>query len=284
MNLYYYGGGFDLLAALAAKALPFTVFESRRLMGAVVGLLGLFVTWRTGRRIGGPLAGLIALILLAACPLYYGHMFMNAKDSPFAVAMAFFLLGLVRAFDEYPRPRRPPWRWSASASACRSARASWALSVRSRRSCAASIFAGEARRGGIRPAGARVGLFLLALAPAMLLAYAVMALVWPWSVIDPLNPFRAIEYFSHFFEKPWEELFGGRLISVPDMPRSYVPTLLALKLPEIFFLLGFGGAAGALVAAFRLDIAAQPSSRPSAGRAGRAVAACSDDRAAAGDV
>ena len=60
-----YGGGFDLLAALAAKALPFTVFETRRLLGAAIGVLGLFVTWRAGRRIGGPPAGLIALILLA---------------------------------------------------------------------------------------------------------------------------------------------------------------------------------------------------------------------------
>ena len=94
----------------------------------------------------------------------------------------------------------------------------------------------------------------MALVPAVLLAYAVMALVWPWSVVDPLNPFRAVEYFSHFFEKPWEELFGGRLISVPDMPRSYVPTLFALKLPEILSVLGFGGAAGALVAAFRRDV------------------------------
>ena len=34
VNLYMYGGGFDLLAALAAKVLPFTVFETRRLMGA----------------------------------------------------------------------------------------------------------------------------------------------------------------------------------------------------------------------------------------------------------
>src|SRR5919201_1588607 len=88
VNLYYYGGGFDLLAAFAAKFLPF----------------GLFVTWRIGRRVGGPAAGLIALVLLATCPLYYGHMFMNPKDSPFAVAMAIFLLGLVRCFEEYPRP------------------------------------------------------------------------------------------------------------------------------------------------------------------------------------
>src|SRR5882757_6605120 len=38
VNLYYYGGGFDLLAALAAKVLPFTLFETRRLVGATVGI------------------------------------------------------------------------------------------------------------------------------------------------------------------------------------------------------------------------------------------------------
>ena len=103
VNLYYYGGGFDLLAALAAKLLPFTLFETRRLIGAAVGIVGLLVTWRIGRRTGGPLAGLMALALLAACPLYYGHMFMNPKDSPFAVAMAIFLLGAVRALEQYPR-------------------------------------------------------------------------------------------------------------------------------------------------------------------------------------
>ena len=104
VNLYRYGGGFDLLAALIAKVLPLSVFETRRLLGAAIGVLGLFVTWRTGRRVGGPLAGLVALALLAACPLYYGHMFMNPKDSPFAVAMAILLLGLVRMFEQYPRP------------------------------------------------------------------------------------------------------------------------------------------------------------------------------------
>src|SRR3974390_3541323 len=93
-----------MAAALAAKMLPFDIFETRRLVGAAVGLLGLFATWRIGRRIGGPLAGLIALILLATCPLYYGHMFMNPKDAPFATAMAVMLLGLVRTFDEYPQP------------------------------------------------------------------------------------------------------------------------------------------------------------------------------------
>src|SRR5262249_61089226 len=55
VNLYYYGGGFDLLAAAAAKVLP--LFETRRLLGAAVGIFGLFLTWRVGRRGRGPLAG-----------------------------------------------------------------------------------------------------------------------------------------------------------------------------------------------------------------------------------
>ena len=99
VNLYYYGGGFDLLAAALAKILPLGIYETRRLLGAAVGILGLFATWRIGRRIGGPLAGLLALVLLAACPPYIGYMFMNPKDSPFATAMAILLLGLVRAFE-----------------------------------------------------------------------------------------------------------------------------------------------------------------------------------------
>jgi 4-amino-4-deoxy-L-arabinose transferase-like glycosyltransferase len=255
VNLYYYGGGFDLLAALAAKVLPFTLFETRRLIGAAVGILGLFVTWRTGRRIGGPLAGLIALLLLAACPLYFGHMFMNAKDSPFAVAMVILLLALVRMFQEYPH---------ASFSGLLLLGIGVGLSFGSRILAAFTaidafaalmlVVAVEARANGMRPALAQLGRFVLMLVPAMLLGYAVMGLVWPWSVISPLNPFRAAEYFSHFFEKPWQELFDGRLIVVPDMPRSYVPTLLALKLPELFLLLGFGGAAGALVAAFKREL------------------------------
>jgi dolichyl-phosphate-mannose-protein mannosyltransferase len=255
VNLYYYGGGFDLLAALVAKVLPFTLFDTRRLMGAAVGILGLLVTWRMGRRIGGPPAGLVALVLLAACPLYYGHMFMNPKDSPFAVATAIFLLGMVRALEGYP---------NISIATKALVGIGFGLSFGSRIMGAfgaiaaigaiALILAVEARANGLRMAATRLGHFILALVPAMLLAYAVMALVWPWSVIDPLNPFRAVEYFSHFFEKPWEELFGGTLISVPDMPRSYVPTLFVLKLPEIFVALGFGGAAGALVATARHDV------------------------------
>jgi hypothetical protein len=92
---------------------------------------------------------------------------------------------------------------------------------------------------------------LLSLIPAAILAYAVMGLVWPWGVVNPLNPVHAIETFSHFFEKPWHELYGGERTTPPDMPRSYVLVLMGLKLPEIFSLLAGLGLIGALVAVFR---------------------------------
>jgi Dolichyl-phosphate-mannose-protein mannosyltransferase len=257
VNLYYYGGGFDLIATLAAKVVPLSLFETRRLLGAVMGIIGLFLTWRIGRRVGGPLAGLIALILLAACPLYYGHMFMNPKDSPFAVATALFLLGAVRAFEEYPRLSLPTGTLVGIGFGLSfGSRIMGAFGLLEAVAALILVLAIDARAHGIRSAGPRLGHFVLALVPAMVLAYAVLALVWPWSVLHPLNPLRALEYFSHFFEKPWRELFAGRLIRVPDMPRSYIPTLFALKLPPLLSLLGFGGAAGALVAAFRPGIAA----------------------------
>jgi len=100
VNLYAYGGGFDLVSTVIAKALHLDLWETRRLVGAIVGVIGLMLTWRLGRRLGGPIAGAIAVALLAVSPLYYGNMFMNAKDSPFAVAMVVLTLSLVRDFEE----------------------------------------------------------------------------------------------------------------------------------------------------------------------------------------
>jgi 4-amino-4-deoxy-L-arabinose transferase-like glycosyltransferase len=255
VNLYAYGGGFDMLSALAAKILPFDLFETRRLVGAVIGVIGLFITWRLARRVGGPLAAVIAVALLATCPLYYGNMFMNAKDSPFAVAMVFLTLALVRAFEEYPRPSPITCTMvGIGAGLAIGTRVLGGLAAINAFAALALILAVETRRDGLVQAGSRLGTFAVRFVPAVLLGYAVMALVWPWSVTEPLNLFRAVEYFSHFFEKPWKEMFDGMALPVPDMPRQYVPQLFLLKEPEIFIALGLAGTAGALVAAMRRDV------------------------------
>ena len=249
VNLYMYGGGFDIIAALAAKSLPFGLLETRRLVGAAVGLVGLFATWRLGRRLGGPLAGLLGLLLLAATPLYYGHMFINAKDGPFAAVMAIALLALVRALEEYPRATPPTIALCGiGVGLAIGARVLGGFAIATALLPLPFIVAVRSRATGLRIALSECGSFLLPFIPAAILAYLLMGLVWPWSVASPLNPFRAVEYFSNFFEKPWRELFDGQLIPVIDMPRSYVPTLLAVQLPELMLALGLCGTAGAIFA------------------------------------
>jgi hypothetical protein len=255
VNLYLYGGGFDMASAAVAKVLPFDLFETRRLMGAAVGLVGLFATWRIARRIGGRVAGLLALALLATCPLYYGHMFINPKDGPFAAAMAIFLLGLVRLLDEHPEP---------SVGTLAILGIGFGLSIGSRIMAGFGVieailalvlfFVLEARSEGLPTARARFARLSLRLIPTAILAYAVMGFVWPWGVANPLNPIVAIETFSHFFEKPWQELFEGQRLTPLEMPWDYVPLLMGLKLPEILLLLGCAGVIGLLVAVCRPQI------------------------------
>jgi dolichyl-phosphate-mannose-protein mannosyltransferase len=257
-NLYMYGGGFDMAAALLHKIIPLELFETRRLLGAIVGVTGLAVTWRLGRRVGGPLAGLAALLLLALCPIFYGHMFMNPKDAPFAVAMAILMLGLVRLAEEYPQPSpRTILIVGLGAGLSIGSRILGGLALIYALVGFLPLFVDEFRNLGTREALHRFAHVVHVLVPGLILGYLIMGLIWPWSIIEPANPFHALTYFSHFFEKPWKEMFDGALVSVPDMPWSYLPTLFALQLPEVLLALTIAGVIGTFMALPRGDVAAR---------------------------
>ena len=257
-NLYMYGGGFDMAAALLHKVIPLELFETRRLLGAIVGVIGLAVTWRLGRRVGGPVAGLAALLLLALCPTFYGHMFMNPKDAPFAVAMVILMLGLVRLAEEYPNPSpRTILIVGLGAGLSIGSRILGGLALVYALVGFVPLFVEEIRSHNPREAGRRFLHVLYVLMPGLILGYLVMGLIWPWSIMEPDNPFQALTYFSHFFEKPWKEMFDGALVSVPDMPWSYLPTLFALQLPEVLLGLLIAGVIGTLMVLPRRDVAAR---------------------------
>jgi hypothetical protein len=257
-NLYMYGGGFDMAAALLHKVIPLELFETRRLLGAIVGVIGLAVTWRLGRRVGGPIAGLAALLLLALCPIYYGHMFMNPKDAPFAVAMVILMTGLVRLAEEYPAPSpRTILIIGLGAGLSIGSRILGGLALVFALIGFVPLFIEESRTHGAREALRRFVHVLYMLLPGLALGYLIMGLIWPWSIIQFANPFHALTYFSHFFEKPWKEMFDGALVSVPDMPWSYLPTLFALQMPEVLLALSIAGVIGAVVVQPRSDVTAR---------------------------
>src|SRR4029079_19356271 len=115
----------------------------------------------------------------------------------------------------------------------------------------------EIRTHGSREAAPRFAHVIYVLLPGLVFGYLVMGLVWPWSIMEPGNPLHALTYFSHFFEKPWKEMFDGALVSVPDMPWSYLPTLFALQLPEVLLGLLAIGIGGTFTLLSRKEVAAQ---------------------------
>src|SRR5579863_5811220 len=58
-DLYNYGAGFDMAAAALNRFSPLGVYETRHLLNAFVGVLGLAGCWKLGRALGGPRAGSI---------------------------------------------------------------------------------------------------------------------------------------------------------------------------------------------------------------------------------
>ena len=257
-NLYMYGGGFDMAAALLHKVIPLELFETRRLLGAIVGVIGLAVTWRLARRVGGPLAGLAALLLLALCPTFYGHMFMNPKDAPFAVAMIVLIMGLVRLIEEYPAPSpRTILIVGLGAGLSIGCRVLGGLALIYAVVGFIPLWIAEFRKQGPREATHRFAHVVYVLLPGLALGYLVMGLIWPWSIMEPGHPLEAVTYFSHFFEKPWKEMFDGALVSVPDMPWSYLPTLFALQLPEVLLVLLTAAVIATFTSLSRIDVTAK---------------------------
>jgi hypothetical protein len=168
------------------------------------------------------------------------------------------MLGLVRLAEEYPSPSpRTILLVGLGAGLSLGSRVLGGLALLYAVIGFVPLFIDEIRGQGVREAARRFAHVLYVLLPSLILGYLVMGLIWPWSIIEPGNPFRALTYFSHFFEKPWKEMFDGALVSVPDMPWSYLPTLFALQLPEVLLWLLIAAVAGTLMSLSRRDVDAR---------------------------
>jgi len=242
-NLYLYGGMFDGLASAIDRFTPFSVYETRHLVNALFGLLGLWGVWRLGKFFGGGAAGLVALILLVLTPMYYGHMFNNPKDIPFAVGIVWTLVYMARSLRELPRIRWPTlvklggimgftlgvrvegvmalFFWIAVVGT----RTIWPLLKRH------DIDSWEAVGLELWRIGTRLVL------PVLVISYLVMLACWPWAQQNPImNPYNAFNEFRHF-PHDVEVLLDGKIYMSTELPRFYVPLYFAVQLPELLLLL-----------------------------------------------
>jgi len=239
-DLYNYGAVFDTIAAALNRISPIGVYETRHLLNGLVGVLGLIGCWKLARTVAGARAGFIAALLLILTPNYYGQMFNNPKDIPFAAGVVWATYYMVRIIPTLPRP--PPRlvaKLGAVIGASMGVRIGGLLLV-----CYLAVLV--ALDGTWRALAARRAAVLFSalstscrhvLVPVMLVAYPVMLLFWPWAQTDPVeNPLRALQFFSHQ-TFPFYTLFAGQLIPATDLPWTYLPTYIAIALPELVLVL-----------------------------------------------
>jgi hypothetical protein len=254
LNLYNYGAAFDMVAAALNKFSPLGVYETRHLLNGLVGLVGLAGCWKLGRALGGPRAGLIALLFLLLTPNYYGQMFNNPKDIPFAVGAVWATYYMVRILSALPRPPFPLLiKMGLAIGLALGVRVGGLLFL-----CYLGLLLGlsaawqgiAARRLGMMVAAGTTSLWRVLL-PVAGVAFAVMLVFWPWAQHDPIgHSLRALAFFSHE-TFPFDTLFDGRFVPATDLPWEYLPTYILLALPELVLVLLTAAAALALIALVR---------------------------------
>jgi hypothetical protein len=233
-NLYLYGGLFDVLVTFIAKLVPIDVYSLRHIVSALIGIGGIAAAAATARLIAGPRAGLLAAVMLTLCGVWYGAMFNHTKDIPFAAAMIGALYFLLRLTRDLPRPR---WRdvvlFGLLLGAALGLRAMGLLLVGyAGAAVLLQLFARDFPDWRARFNFA--GRSALALAPAMLIGYAIMVAAWPWAALAPLNPIRGLLTFANF-KYEISTLFAGKSYYMGDIPREYIPAYILIKLPLIIF-------------------------------------------------
>lgn len=234
-DLFLYGGLFDLLAVIIAPFSTFEEYETRHLLCAAIGILGIAGTWRLGRLVAGPRAGLLAAALLALSGVYYGAMFNNTKDVPFAAGMVWTLYYATRIVQQSPRPGTATvLKFGVALGLTLGIRVGALFApvylAMPLLGALALTWRAEGRAAALSDARG----LALALLPALPVAYGLMALLWPWSVFETLNPLKALFAFATFSHLPFtlQTLFDGQLVMAVNPPCTYLPVYLAIKLPE----------------------------------------------------
>lgn len=252
--VHFYGWLFEILAHAAQWNPPLAGlgrYEARHVVNVIFGLVGIFFTYKLGRLLGGGRGtGLVAAAFLTLTPVYYGHMFTNPKDIPFAAMYVWGVYEICALRRALPRPG-----WGAVLRTGLAIGLTLAVRIGGvflfpvlGLAVAPSLLETWRRRGA--PDASRpvlrirdvIGVVLVV--PA--LAWAVMCAFWPFGLVSPLrHPLDAIAAFGKY---SWSGslLFDGRLINSHAVPVSYIPTWLAVTMPDFLLLGAFLGLWGVI--------------------------------------
>ncbi|HEX3537207.1 MAG TPA: glycosyltransferase family 39 protein [Stellaceae bacterium] len=254
LDFYNYGAVFDMLAAAVNRFSPLGVYETRHLLNATFGIVGLAGCWKLGRALGGPRVAFFALVFLLLTPNYYGQMFNNPKDIPFAVSSVWASYYIVRILPSLPRPpRRLLLKLGLAIGLGMGVRVGGLLFL-----CYLGLILGlwgcwkaVADRRPLAIIGLGWTCFWRVFLPPLAIATSIMLFFWPWAQQNPIeNPLRALAFFSHQ-TFPFRTLFDGRFVPAEDLPWTYLPSYILLALPELSLVLVAAAPVLALLAIVR---------------------------------
>jgi hypothetical protein len=239
-DLYYYGPLFEATAALAYEEQAPERFEIRHLGIALIGWLAfpalMWASFRMQMYLVAPLAGLA----LWMTPRFWGHLFNNSKDIPFAAGFALMMAALVWVLTTKAK------RWMPICAA--GVAMGLTLAVRPGGLPMVVVYWTFALAGCLALAGPeswrdRKAWIALGLrgTVGLALAWLIMVAPWPWAHEAPFaNPIRAALRSAEFF-KAFPVLFAGEVTPSDEMPVTYLITYLLIATPlPILALAGIG--------------------------------------------
>ena len=252
-----YPGLFDLSLAAANEVLPFGRLALGHGFSLMFGLLSVVGGWSIGRLLGGRRLAFWCALFLFMTPRFYGHMFFNPKDIPFAAGMTWSLYFLLRWGRWLPRPRM-------GASLALGAVVGLTLALRIGGMVFFGYVAGYAgfillrelivarriTRQWLQHVGCVAAHSLL----VVVVAYVVLIPWWPAIHSNPLTkPFESLGAVSQY---PWagSVLFQGDFIWASDLPWFYSVTWLGITLPD-FLLVILAVGLVLMIARFRRSLA-----------------------------
>lgn len=235
--LQYYGGFFDGIAAMLVDIFnPKDPFLVRHYWNMIFGFTGIIFAGLLAKEFSGWRAAIITIVFLVFTPRFFGEMFNNPKDIPFATGYLASLLCMIKWLKKLDNPSWKTTIWLGLAIAL-------AISV---------------RVGGILVI-AYLGLFYLIemwrikgfgskifirsikhIAVALVIGWLGACLFWPYALEDIIsNPIEAIKVMSAY-PLNITTLFEGNKIRTSEIPSNYLVRWISIGMP-LFVLIGFLG-------------------------------------------
>lgn len=214
------------------KALGLDQASAWHLINFLFFQLGVYFLYRLALRWVKPSAALAASALFSWQPLLWGHAFINPKDPPFLV---FFLVSVCLGFELVDRlsEESVTSRQKISSTLLPAIVLGITTSIRVLGPLAGLLVLAYA----IWKFRRNIGGFILPFGFYGVIAILAMLATWPFLWENPIT--RFVEVFGIMSDNPTNlsVLFGGEVYRAGELPRRYMPFMLATTLTEPLWLL-----------------------------------------------